>query len=195
MARDKLALLTQELFERQNIACSALTWCLQSPITALAQPFAPAGRKAAGPHSLSIHRAGEVVDPVDHDQLFANAVQNRPWCSGITSPVTAMVAKVVNLAPPVMATRGHVGHRVRVHWLDGLRCQHSLAGQSRTGLFQCHHLIPMGWCAPSTGVGVGGILPIAVVGDFRTLMGDTQLKPLFSVSRFLPKATKALRAL
>jgi adenylate cyclase len=85
--RDRLAALTDELFERQKVAALGFDMVFAEPDTSSGQPqirqLLAAEQHRSQPASAEVaHRLGELVQSLDHDQTFARALQGRPVVLG-----------------------------------------------------------------------------------------------------------------
>ena len=197
--RDKLALLTQELFERQNIAVLGFDVVFAEPdhSSGLNHLRQLAEKQLAHIPEYSIELE-KLSAQLDHDQLFANAIANRPVVLGHYFTSDRDGRQSGQLPAPVMTREDMRGTASGfIGWTGYGASIPLLAKAARTGGY---------FNAITDSDGVVRAVPLVSefggayyqslsLAIFRTLMGDTQLKPGFPASRFLPKGYQGIESI
>lgn len=197
--RDKLAILTKELFDRQHIAVLGFDMVFAEPDESSGLTRLRKIAEARLAHIPEFATELELLSAeLDNDQLFANAIASHPVVLGHYFTSDRDGRQSGQLPAPVMTKDDMKGAASGFIGWTGYGASLALLAQSATsgGYFNAItdsdgvvRAVPL---VSEFGGAYYQSLSLAV---FRTLMGNTALKPKFPASRFLPKGYRGIESI
>jgi adenylate cyclase len=197
--RHRLAAVTNELFDRQRVAVLGFDVVFAEPdaTSALTTLEGLAGRELAHIPAFA-EEVRQLADRLDHDQLFAQALVNRPVVLGHYFTSDRDGRKSGQLPAPVMNKadlQGKGGGFVR--WTGYGANIPELAAAVRSGgyfnaITDSDGLVR---AVPLVSQYGGEYFQSLALAVFRELMGATTLAPGFPPSRFLPTGYQGLESI